>query len=275
MAKIVESMHAQQSQLDRLRHTTASILDNAECQRGLTLECIASQATMHTALAAVHADVAGVRASALKNQQYITTAIQTVINQLISSKAPKVPFLFVIVPDGRGKRIFTAPKKWGNKEYRMHLLCNGRDAHNDMPKVDPHFLFDSWDQIKPKTGPFRGYSLLEPKAFIKRFGPYIKFVLGAMMTVVAGAATFAFLPSAVGLVPGLRILFDSGGGSTGEFAEEQLMDQLADVCAKMVERVDQEGASARGDKPANRRYTNRDGSLDVTAAQDWRCPEAT
>ena len=227
------------------------------------------------ALAGLHGSVAGVLSSIEANRGDITAAI----NQLMSSKLPRVPFLFVIVPDGRGRRFFTDPKKWGKKEHRLHLLCQGRRAHAGRPKVDPHFLFDSWDEIKPK-GPKRGYSLLEPKAFMRRFGPYIKFILGALVLAAQGAAS-AFLPATAGLVPGLKVLFESGGGPQDESIAEQMVDQFGSVCAAIIDRVDQErlgdpSPSADGERQAGIREPcgSRDGSLDVAQDRGWRCPEA-
>ena len=278
--QLLDSMYKQQCQLDHLRRATKQILDKADEQRALTKECISNQGEMVDALAGLHSSVAGVHRSIKDNREYITAAI----NQVISSKLPKVPFLFVLVPDGRGRRLFTTPKKWGKKEYRLHLLCQGRRAHAGRPKVDPHFLFDAWDEIKPKVGQKRGYSLLEPKAFMKRFGPYIKFILGALILAAQGAA-FAFLPATAGLVPGLKVLFEPGDGPKGESSTEQMVNQFGSVCAAMVDRVDQErlgdpsSSSSEEDGQtatlsAQQQYSSRDGGLDIARDKGWRCPEA-
>ena len=44
-----------------------------------------------------------------RNHSSVTAAL----NMLIAAQDPTVPWLFTVVPDARGKRLLTSPKKWG------------------------------------------------------------------------------------------------------------------------------------------------------------------
>ena len=101
------------------------------------------------------------------------------------------------------------------------------------------------------------------------------------MVLAAQGAASAFLPATTGLVPGLKVLFESVGGLNDESIAEQMVEQFGSVCASIIDRVDQErlgdpssSADGEGQADSHQQYGSRDGSLDVAQDKGWRCSEA-
>ena len=116
-------------------------------------------------------------------------------------------------------------------------------------KTDPHFLFTTPDELK---GEKRGCALLEPRKTLKKFGPLIKFMIGAFCLAAKGAA-IAFLPGLAGLVPGLKALFAEDADGDGCLADDMVCEQFDSVCAAMTGLVDGDDVDSGGWKcpPAN------------------------
>lgn len=167
---------------------------------------------------------------AIKNNRQMIEAGHV---QLASSFDPRVPWLFVVLPDTvADKKWFKHPKKWLKMQHRVHLLCNG----NFKTGKQPHFLFTSQDEL---AGDKSGYVLLEPTKTLKRWGPVLKFTMGALSMAAKGAANF-FGPGLSSMLPALETLFEND--DFAGWITEQLQDTVGSIADGITDSVSSDGA---------------------------------
>lgn len=176
-------------------------------------------------------EVKDVHKAVKKNQKLIEAGHV----QLASSFDPRVPWLFVVLPDTvADKKWFKHPKKWLKKHHRVHLLCNG----NLKTGKQPHFLFTSPDELAGKKA---GYLLLEPSSTLKTWGPVLKFTMGALSLAAKGASNF-FAPGLSNMFPALEILFENDDFSG--WVSEQMQDTVSSIADSITESVSTDGGKA-------------------------------
>jgi hypothetical protein len=139
----------------------------------------------------------------------------------------KVPWLFMVVPCHKtNKKWFKHPRKWMKSQHRVHLLCNGNKQRN----TPSHFTFDTAAELKTK----KGYKLLQPTEQLKKWGPVLKFTMGALSMAAKGAANF-FAPGLSNMFPQLELLFENDDFTT--WTNEAMQDAIGSIADGIVDSV--------------------------------------
>lgn len=249
-AAIYETLHALSTELERQGAAGGGGGDAAEMQA----EMQAMQRRTEAMLAAVLANQNTIGKDVLKNRDLFADQLDELKDavkdvhkavkknkklieaghvQLASSFDPRVPWLFVVLPDTvADKKWFKHPKKWLKMQHRVHLLCNG----NFKTGKQPHFLFTSQDEL---AGDKSGYVLLEPTKTLKRWGPVLKFTMGALSMAAKGAANF-FGPGLSSMLPALETLFEND--DFAGWITEQLQDTVGSIADGITDSVSSDGA---------------------------------
>jgi hypothetical protein len=125
------------------------------------------------------------------------------------------------------KKWFKHPKTWLKQQHRVHLLCNG----NLDIAVPSHFLFDAKEELE---GSKAGYLLMQPTETLKRWGPVLKFTMGALSLAAKGAANF-FAAGLGDMLPQLQMLFESDNFSS--WSNEQVQDVIESIADGITDSV--------------------------------------
>jgi hypothetical protein len=158
----------------------------------------------------------------------------------------KVPWLFMVVPCTKSdKKWFKHPKKWLKMQHRVHLLCNGNITLNKCA----HLTFDTADELATTK---KGYALLQPTEKLKKWGPVLKFTMGALSMAAKGAANF-FAPGLSNMLPQLGMLFENDDFST--WGNEAIQDAIGSIADSIVGSVTTESAGVDFEMPAAAEYT--------------------
>jgi hypothetical protein len=129
------------------------------------------------------------------------------------------------------KKWFKDPKTWLKQQHRVHLLCNG----NQEMGSHSHFLFDTKEELESSKA---GYLLLQPTETLKRWGPVLKFTMGALSLAAKGAANF-FAPGLNSMLPQLELLFESDNFSA--WTNEQAQDAIGSIANGITDSVSSSG----------------------------------
>jgi hypothetical protein len=143
----------------------------------------------------------------------------------------KVPWLFIVVPcPGKDKKWLKSPQKWMKLQHQVHLLCNGNAKLNKAS----HFTFDTAAELKTK----KGFSLLEPTKSLKKWGPVLKFTMGALLMAAKGFGNF-FAPGLSEMFPQLELLFENDDFTT--WTNDTMKAAIESVASGIVDSVGSAG----------------------------------